>query len=102
MTLLSRIDHAAGAKSVGEELRPTRLILFGNPRMGTALMRCSQTVGIDLPMKFLIREDEESAVRIGWTEPAQLAERHAIEGCDTILERMAGALEGLARAAAGG
>ena len=57
MKVFARIDHAAGAAEAGLELRPTELIIFGNARGGTPLMRSAQTVGIDLPLKALVWED---------------------------------------------
>ena len=70
MTLFTRIDHAAGAAKVGEELRPTELLIFGNPKVGTPLMQCSQTVAIDLPQKALIWEDNEGSVWFSYNDPA--------------------------------
>ena len=57
MTLFARIDHAAGAAKVGKQLRPTEVLIFGNPQGGTPFMECDQTVGIDLPLKALVWED---------------------------------------------
>ena len=54
MTVFARIDHAAGAKKVEKILRPTELVIFGNPKVGTPLMQCAQSVAIDLPQKALI------------------------------------------------
>jgi uncharacterized protein (DUF302 family) len=51
MTVFARIDHAKGAAAVGKVLRPTEVMLFGNPQGGTPFMECAQTVGIDLPLK---------------------------------------------------
>jgi uncharacterized protein (DUF302 family) len=49
MTVFIRINHSAGARKVGKTLRPTELVVFGNPKIGTPLMQCSQSVAIDLP-----------------------------------------------------
>jgi len=59
MTVFTRINHAAGAEKVGKTLRPTELVIFGNPKIGTPLMQCSQSIAIDLPQKALIWEDEK-------------------------------------------
>ena len=61
MTIFARVDHAAGAARVGEQLRPTEVLIFGNPQGGTPFMECSQTVGIDLPLKALVWEDASGA-----------------------------------------
>ncbi|RKZ92800.1 MAG: hypothetical protein DRR19_03210, partial [Candidatus Parabeggiatoa sp. nov. 1] len=58
LTVFARINHAEGAKRIGKDLRPTELLIFGNPKAGTPLMQCKQTMGIDLPLKVLIWQDE--------------------------------------------
>jgi uncharacterized protein (DUF302 family) len=54
LTIFGRIDHAAGAAKVGQTLRPTTVLIFGNPQGGTPFMQCAQTIGIDLPLKALV------------------------------------------------
>ncbi|MEM8546640.1 MAG: DUF302 domain-containing protein [Pseudomonadota bacterium] len=93
------IDHRKGAASVDLELRPTRVIVFGNPKAGTPLMQCAQTVGIDLPMKALVYADSDGQVWLSYNAPGYLAERHAIEGCEAVLTRMTNALAKFAAAA---
>jgi uncharacterized protein (DUF302 family) len=99
MTVFSRIDHAAGALGIGETLRPTILFIFGNPRAGTALMKCNQTAGIDLPLKILIWEDDMGLVKLTYNDPRYIADRHGISDCGQILEKMTGALKGFAEKA---
>lgn len=99
MTVFNRISHSEGAASVGKTLRPTELILFGNPKVGTPLMQCVQRVAIDLPQKALIWEDEEGAVWLSYNDPAYLAERHSIEGCEEVLKKVSGALATFAKVA---
>jgi uncharacterized protein (DUF302 family) len=62
LTVFARIDHAAGASKIGKTLRPTELLIFGNPQGGTPLIECAQSVGIDLPLKALVWEDEAGQV----------------------------------------
>ncbi|MDJ0787069.1 MAG: DUF302 domain-containing protein [Myxococcota bacterium] len=100
LTVFARIDHAAGAAGVGQSLPPTQLVIFGNPKVGSPLMRCAPTVAIDLPQKALIREDAEGRVWISYNDPAHLRSRHAIEGCDAVLEKVSGVLAGVTKAAA--
>ncbi|HLZ81117.1 MAG TPA: DUF302 domain-containing protein [Ktedonobacteraceae bacterium] len=76
--VFARIDHAANAAQVGMELRPTELLIFGNPRGGTPLMQDRQTAGIDLPVKALVWEDEEGKVWLTYNEAAWLAARHQL------------------------
>jgi len=99
MTVMNRIDHAANAASVDKELRPTELVIFGNPKVGTPLMHCSQSVAVDLPQKALIWQDEAGDVYLGYNDPAYLKARHGIAGCDAVLEKVAGALANFAEAA---
>ena len=100
LTVFARIDHAAGATKVGEEMLPTQLLIFGNPAIGTKLMTSQRSVGIDLPIKVLIWEEPNGKVWIAYNDPAYLAERHGIDDRDAVLEKMAGAVRGLVSAAA--
>ena len=99
MTVMNRIDHAAGAQSAGMKLRPTELVIFGNPKVGTPLMQCAQSVAVDLPQKALVWEDENGQVWLGYNDPAYLRVRHEIEGCNETLIKISAALNSLARAA---
>ena len=99
LTVFARIDHAAGAAKVGLALRPTELLIFGNPQGGTPLMLCAQTAGIDLPLKALAWEDEAGQVWLGYNDPAFLAQRHGAPACP-VVENLRKALSGLADAAA--
>ncbi len=99
MTVFNRIDHAKGAKSVGKELRPTELVIFGNPKIGSVLMNCTQTIAIDLPQKALIWEDGGGQVWLSYNEPTQLANRHRMSGCKKVINKVTGALGKFAAAA---
>ena len=99
MTVFSRINHAAGAKRVGKILRPTELIIFGNPKVGAPLMQCSQTVGLDLPQKALIWEDEAGLVWFSYNSPAYLDKRHGLAKCSQVLKKVENALKNFAVAA---
>ena len=83
-TVFARIDHAAGAAKIGKTLRPTEVLIFGNPQGGTTLMECAQSIGIDLPLKVLVWEDESDQTWLGYNDPAFLAERHGVKKCPTI------------------
>ncbi|MCP4387481.1 MAG: DUF302 domain-containing protein [Gammaproteobacteria bacterium] len=92
MTVFKRINHAAGAAKVGKELRPTELVIFGNPKVGTPLMICSHSIAIDLPQKALIWEDAGGQVWFSYNDPQFLALRHGTEGCDAVLKKVGMAL----------
>lgn len=78
LLVFARIDHARNAQEVGMELRPTELLIFGNPKGGTPLMQDKQTSGIDLPVKALAWEDEAGKVWLTYNEAAWLATRHEL------------------------
>ena len=98
LVVFARIDHAAGAAKVGKSLRPTELLIFGNPAGGTPLMECAQTAGIDLPLKALVWEDDASQAWLGYNDPAFLAQRHGAPLCPAV-ENLRKALSGVADAA---
>jgi uncharacterized protein (DUF302 family) len=100
LTVFVRIDHAAGAAEVGEEMLPTQLLMFGNPAIGTNLMTSQRTVGVDLPIKVLIWEESDGKVWIAYNDPAYLAKRHGIDDRDAVLDKMGRAVKGLVSAAA--
>ncbi|MCM4161128.1 DUF302 domain-containing protein [Antarcticibacterium flavum] len=99
--IIAQLDHSANAASVGMELRPTKLIIFGNPSLGTPLMQSAISTGLDLPQKMLVWEDEEGTVNISFNTPQFLKTRHNFKGLKTEVETMATGLNDLARAAAG-
>jgi uncharacterized protein (DUF302 family) len=78
LRVFATVDHAAGATQVDIELRPTLLLIFGNPRGGTPLMIANQTAGIDLPVKALAWEDADGQVWLAYNDPAYIAERHKL------------------------
>ncbi len=81
MTVFARVDHAAGAARTGKPLRPTELLVFGNPQGGTPLMECAQSAGIDLPMKAMAWEDAKGRSWLGYNDPAWIARRHKAPKC---------------------
>ncbi len=99
LTIFARIDHAAGAAKIGKKLRATELLIFGNPQGGTPFMECSQTVGIDLPLKALVWEDASGQVWLGYNDPLFLAKRHEAGQCP-VVENLRKALAGFAQEAA--
>jgi uncharacterized protein (DUF302 family) len=76
LTVFARIDFAADAAAVGLQLRPTRLLVFGNPRAGTPLLAAAPTAGIDLPLKLLIWEEADGTVTVGYNSPEWIGARH--------------------------
>ena len=99
MTVFIRINHAEGAHKVGKTLRPTELVIFGNPKVGTPLMQCGQSVAIDLPHKALIWQDQSGQVWLTYNDPKYLANRHSLAGCDEVIKKIEKALGNFAKAA---
>jgi uncharacterized protein (DUF302 family) len=98
--IMARIDHAAAAAEIGMELRPTEVLIFGNPRAGTPLMQAVQTVGIDLPLKTLVWQDEGGTTWLAYNDPEWLAHRHGVGArLDRPLRLMADALAAVANEA---
>ena len=97
LIVFARIDHAAGAAKVGKMLRPTEVLIFGNPQGGTPLMECAQSAGIDLPLKALVWEDAQGQVWLGYNDPAFVAQRHGAAQCPAV-GGLSKALSGLAEA----
>ncbi len=97
LTIFARIDHAAGAAKIGKTLRPTEVLIFGNPQGGTPLMECAQTAGIDLPLKALVWQDASAQVWLGYNDPVYLAQRHGAPQC-AVADNLRKALSGLAEA----
>ena len=100
MTIFNRIKHSEGAGKVGIALRDTELIIFGNPKVGSPLMKCQQSVGIDLPQKALIWKDDKGKVWISYNNPRYLEKRHTIIGCEEVILKIEKALAGIAKSAA--
>ena len=98
LNIFARIDHAAGAAKIGKTLRPTEVLIFGNPQGGTPLMECAQSAGIDLPLKALVWEDAQGQVWLGYNDPAFLGKRHEASDCPAV-GGLTKALAGLAEAA---
>jgi uncharacterized protein (DUF302 family) len=92
--VFGRVDHAAGGKQAGFDLRPTELLIFGNPRGGTPLMLDKQTSGIDLPVKALAWQDADGKVWLTYNDPAWIVERHGLS--ETSAEAVRAMTAGLA------
>jgi uncharacterized protein (DUF302 family) len=99
--VFAHIDHAAAAKSVGLSLRPTQVLIFGNPQAGTPLMQSVQTIGLDLPLRVLVWEDAAGNVWLTYHRLEILAKRHHVTGQEKAVQALAAGLAALARAATG-
>lgn len=93
--IVAEVNHTNNANLVNETLNPTKVILFGNPALGTPLMKKNQLAGLDLPQKLLLFEGEDAMLKIAYNSADYLAQRHGLEGVET-LENIAGALANFA------
>ena len=99
VTVFARVDHAAGAKSIGQTIRPMELIVFGNPKLGTPLIQKNPEIGLDLPVKILVFQAENATTYIAYTDPVFLTKRYGITEPANAAEQMTGMLKGFAAAA---
>lgn len=96
ITVFARIDHAAGASGAGLDLRPTTVLIFGNPQAGTKLMQLDQRAGIDLPLKILVWTDELNVTRVAYNDPSWIASRYGISAKEApVLGAMKALVTGL-------
>lgn len=93
--VFARIDHAAGATAVGSVLRPTQMLMFGNPKLGTPALLAAQTTGLDLPLRVVVYEDQSGRVHVAYHPPANLAEEHGVPADAEVLKKMTGAMNKL-------
>ena len=95
LTIAARVDHAAAATRAGLTLRPTTLVIAGNPAAGTPLMIADQTMGVELPLRFLVWQGEDGKARVTYDPIKSIAERHHVMGRDELLARMTTAIESI-------
>lgn len=97
LAVVARVDHAAAAQRIGQTLRPTEVMIFGNPQAGTPLMQCTQAAGIDLPMKALVWVDAAAQTWLGYNDPVWIVQRHGGTDCPAA-ENVRKALAAIAEA----
>ncbi|MGA3100650.1 MAG: DUF302 domain-containing protein [Terracidiphilus sp.] len=97
VTLFALVDHSAEAEKAGMKMRPTKLLIFGNPKAGTPVMVAAPSIAIDLPLKILVWEDEAGKVWISYNSADYLRGRHNVPA--ELMQNIAAA-EGIAAKAA--
>ncbi len=98
--VVARVNHAKAAESVGQQLNPTEVLIFGNPKVGTALMKSNPAIGLGLPIKVIAWEDDKGVVTIAYNDPAWMVSRYGINDRDEVVKKMTGALMKFTDAAA--
>lgn len=100
MSIMAHVKHSKGAKNVGIDIKPTELIIFGNPKVGSPLMACKRSIAIDLPQKMLVWEDLAGQVWLTYNDPVYIADRHKLSNeCRGGLKKIANALDKLSHKA---
>ena len=99
LTVAAKIDHAAAAQRANLTLRPTTLVIAGNPAAGTPLMQADQTMGVELPLRFLVWQGKDGKARVSYDPIKSSAARHPVGGRDELLARMTTAIEGIVKTA---
>ena len=102
LTYFETIDHQANARKVGMDLKPESVVVFGNPHMGTVLMNCNPSMGLELPLKILVSTDYEGITTLTYTNPEYWSLKHNVKdkNCLNILIKAKGALKELSQKAA--
>jgi len=97
LKVILELDHSKNAASVDLELAPTKILMFGNPKLGTLLMQASQTASIDLPQKIVVYADSITSnnAKIAYNDPLYLKERHTIKDIDDTLKTISNALDNI-------
>ena len=93
MTPFANIDHSAGAAGVGLALRPTQVLIFGNPTAGILIIQDDRKIGIDLPLRALIWQDDNDRTWVSYIEPAELAKQYGITNREDLLSKMGQSVE---------
>jgi uncharacterized protein (DUF302 family) len=102
LTLFAVIDHAEGADEAGITLRPTTVLIFGNAKGGTPLMQGRQTIGIDLPLRALVWQDDSGKIWVSYTDPVWLAQRHGLPSeAEQVASKLRQGVESIVKIAAG-
>ena len=99
LTVAAKIDHAAAAQKAGLTLRPTTLVIAGNPAAGTPLMLADQTMAVELPLRFLVWQGEDGKARVSYDPIKAIAARHKLTGRDELLTKMTGVIESIVKEA---
>jgi len=99
LAVAAKIDHSAAAKRAGMTLRPTTLVIAGNPAAGTPLMQAEPTMAVELPLRFLVWQGDDGRTRVSYDPIKSIAERHRVTGRDDLVSRMMSAIEDIVRTA---
>lgn len=100
LKVIAEISHGEAASKNGLELRPTHVLLFGNPEVGTKLMQADQRAGLDLPLRMLVWQNEHGEVMVSYHDPVMLSQTYQLKHQQEVVQKMQGVVENLAQKAA--
>jgi uncharacterized protein (DUF302 family) len=92
ITVFATIDYRAGAKSIGSDMTDAKLVIFGNPKLGTRIMQRDIRAAIDLPMKVLVYKDFDGKTKIEYKDPKNLEKQYNLSGC-SVLSKLSNAMD---------
>lgn len=92
MGVFARVDHEAAATKSGLTLAPSQVLIFGNPKLGTALMNCEGAIALDLPLRVAVWQDSKGQVKAAYNAPSHLKSKYHVKDCDPVFDKMTGAL----------
>ena len=92
LSVFAIINHHGNAKSVDMKLNESKMVIFGNPKLGTALMQQNMLVGLDLPIRILVYKDSDGEVKMAYRNGSWLAEKHILNAAKKI-EKMNKAMD---------
>lgn len=88
ITVFTVVDHLKGANSVGLKMNPSKIVIFGNPKLGTQIMQCEPKSAIDLPMKALIWQDKNQQTWFSYNDMKYVMKRHKLSCANGVLTKI--------------
>lgn len=101
MTIFNRIKHSESAAKIGIQLGETEMLIFGNPKAGSPLMKCQQSIALDLPQKALVWKDNNNEVWVSYNDIEYLKNRHNVQGCGKVMVKVGKILANITKSASG-
>lgn len=101
LKVIAKVDHAKGAAAANLELRPTLLVLFGNPKGGTPIMQQDQRVGLDLPLRAVVWQNESGETVVTYRAPEFVVDAWGLNPVPPQIEKMVGAMKAITAEATG-
>lgn len=91
-------DHSKEAKNVNLALNETKVIVFGNPKVGTKLMQCEAKIALELPLKMLIYKNDKNETIVSYKSLKDISRKYDIKSCGKIVDKLSNIQEKLQKA----